>query len=261
MIKIISLFLITLVTGCASPTPHRLWGASSIAEYPSSIVLFKTKPKGKVISGVYTADVRNMILIKERVENAAGSIRSTLLIEDSGEPNGFSFIMHGQPMIAVNVGMINLLGNDSDAMAALFGHELAHLYLEHGNQRQKRNENSMMASIALSFTLGLAGIPAPAEVTDVATSAISNVYTRDEERDADWFGVGFITQAGFDAWGAVRLQEKLRDVSKNSPIPFMSSHPGSDERIKNMKQMALEQKSDPNEPPMNSRKTNLAPPE
>ena len=242
MTKITLLFFIALISACATHPAPRLWDATSIADYPHTVALFKNKPNGKVVSGVYTADVRNMIRIKEQVENAAGSIRIDLLVEDSGEPNGFSFIMHGQPKIAVNVGMINLLGQDSDAIAALIGHELAHLYLEHGNLRRNREENSMVATMALSFALGMVGIPAPVDVTDVATTAVSNTFSRDEEREADRFGLVYMTKAGFDPWGAVHLQEKLRAVAKDAPIPFLSTHPSSDERIENMKRLALEQK-------------------
>ena len=249
MTKITFLLLAAILSGCASRAAPRLWDAASIADYPNPVVLFKNKPNGKVVAGVYTADVRNMIRIKEQVENAAGPIRVGLLVEDGGKPNGFSFIMHGQPKIAVNIGMINLLGQDADAMAALMGHELAHLYLEHGNLRRNREGNRMMSSIALSFALGMIGIPAPVEVTDVATTAVANTFTREEERDADRFGVNYMTRAGFDPWGAVRLQEKLRAVAGSSRIPFMSTHPSNDERIENMKRLALEHKPEEAAPP------------
>jgi len=240
MTKLLLLFFTVLTAGCATQAPARLWDATAIADSPNSVILFKNQKNGKVISGVYTADVKNMIRIKEQVENAAGSIRVGLLVEDSGEPNGFSFIMHGQPKIAVNIAMINLLGQDSDAIAALIGHELAHLYLEHGNLRKNREENRIMSSIALSFALGMVGIPAPVDVTDVATTAVANKYSRDEEREADEHGVAYMTKAGFDPWGAVRLQEKLSAVSKSAAIPFLSTHPSSDDRITNMKRLAME---------------------
>ena len=242
MTRLTCLLLVALISGCASrAAPPKLWSAASIASYPNPLILIADKPNGKVIAGVYTADVRNMIRVKEQVENAAGPIRVELLIEEGGEPNGFSFTIGGQPKIAVNIGMINLLGNDSDAIAALMGHELAHLYLGHGNLRQNREGNRMMTSTLLSFTLGMIGIPAPVGVTDVATTAVANSFSREEERDADRTGVGYMTKAGFDPWGAVRLQEKLKVAAKGAPLQFLSTHPGSDERIENMKRLALEQ--------------------
>jgi beta-barrel assembly-enhancing protease len=247
MSRIIFLILVLLVSGCSSTRTTRLWDAAALAGYPHPVVSILDKPKGKVIASVNTADVRKLIFVKERVEDAAGELHTGLLIADDNDPNGFSFAYHGHPMIAINIGMINLLGQDEDAMAALIGHELAHLYLRHGERRANREGNRILASAYLSFALGMIGIPAPMEVTDVATTSVSNAFSRDEEREADEFGVEFMAHAGFDPWGAVRLQERLEAVSEKSVLPFLSTHPTSADRIENMKRLAMETK--PDEPP------------
>jgi len=244
MPKITLLLLVALLSACASPPASRLFDAASLAEYPHPLVLITDKPKGKVIAGVYTEDVRTLIHVMERVEKAAGPMHPELMVEDRGEPNGFSFLMHGQPKIAVNISMINLIGQDEDALAALLGHELAHLYLKHGNLRQNREENRMVGSVALSFALGMIGIPAPVELTNVATTAVSNSFSREEEREADRSGVDYMIKAGFNPWGAVRLQEKLREVAKSSALPFLSTHPSNEERIENMRNLALASKQE-----------------
>lgn len=243
MTKIALLLLVALISGCAS-RPQRMWDAASIANYPSSFVVFKNKPNGKVIAGFNTADIRNIINIKERVENAAGPLRTELLIAEGDQPNGFSFAYHKVSKIGINIGMTNLIGDDADAMAALIGHELAHLYLEHGKVRQNREENRIVASAVLSFALGMIGIPIPVTATDVATTTISRTFSRDEERDADQLGVTYMAQAGFDPWGAVRLQEKLAAISSGSLIPFLSTHPASAERVENMKRLLKDKSPD-----------------
>ena len=237
MIKIAFLLLVALISGCASSRPQRMWSAESIANFPHPYVAYKDKPNGKIIAGFNTANIRNIISIKERVENAAGPLRTELLIAEGDQPNGFSFAYHKMSKIGINIGMINLIGDDADAMAALIGHELAHLYLEHGKVRQNREENRIVASTVLSFALGMVGIPIPATATDVATTTISRTFSRDEEREADQVGVTYLTQAGFDPWGAVRLQEKLAAISSGSLVPFLSTHPASTERVENMKRL------------------------
>lgn len=234
MTKIAFLLLAALISGCAS-RPQRVWDATSIANSPSPVVAFKDKPHGKIIAHFNTVDIKNIINIKERVENAAGPLRTELLIAEGDQPNGFSFAYHGVSKIAVNAGMINLIGDDADAIAALIGHELAHLYLEHGKVRKDREDNRIATSTAISFALGMVGIPIPSPVTDVATTAVSRTHSREEERDADQLGMAYMTQAGFDPWGAVRLQEKLGAVSSGSMVPFLSTHPANAERIENMK--------------------------
>ncbi len=235
MTGITFLLLVALISGCAS-RPQRLWDASSIANYPQPLVLIKNKPNGKVIAGIKTADVRNMVSIKNRVETAAGPLRTELLVADGDEPNGYSFISHGKPRIAVSIGMINLIGQDEGAMAALMGHELAHLYLEHGKQRQGREEDRVVTSTLLSFALGMFGIPFGP--VDIATDAVSKKFSREDEREADRVGVAYLAQAGFDPCGAARLQEKLGAVSSGSMIPFLNTHPSTAERVESMKLLA-----------------------
>lgn len=224
-----------LASACAS-RPQKLWDASMIANHPQPLVLVKNKPNGKVVAGVRTGDVKNMISIKERVEEAAGELRADLLVADAGEPNGYSFVYHGRPRIAVNMAMINLIGGDQDAMAALIGHELAHLYLDHGKKRQSREADRVATSTVLSFALGMIGIPIGP--VDLATTTISRKYSREDERDADHAGLEYIARAGFDPCGAVRLQEKLGAVSPGAMIPFMSTHPSNTERAENLKLLA-----------------------
>ncbi len=236
--------MVLLITGCSTNSrPPRFWDALALAEVQHPVVSIMDKPKGKVIASVKIEDIRRTISVKQRVEEAAGMIRTRLLIADDNEPNGFSFDYHGMQMIAINIGMINLIGQDDDAMAALMGHELAHLYLIHGERRKSRDDNGIFASTLLSFALGMAGIPVPIDATDVATNSVVNVFSRDDEREADEFGVEFMDHAGFDPWGAVRLQQKLVAVAGHS-IPFLSTHPTSAERVENMKRLAREIKPD-----------------
>lgn len=211
-----------------------------MAALPYQTVLLKDQPNGKITAGINIADIQQMIRIKEQVEYAAGSLHTGLLLAEGNEPNGFSFVSGSGPTIAVNIGMVNLIGQDVDAMAALVGHELAHLYLNHGHLRQDREESRMAASVTLSFALGMFGIPVPLEVTDVATASVSNKFSREEERDADRLGVEYMIRAGFDPLGSVRLQEKLGAASSGNLLPFLSSHPSSTERVDNMKRLAME---------------------
>ena len=207
-----------------------------MAEQPYPLVLITNKPNGKVVAGVKTQDIRNMITIKDRVEAAAGEIRTDLLVAEGDEPNGFSFIYHDKPRIAINIPMINLIGEDEDAMAALIGHELAHLYLEHGKKQMKRQEDMIVTSTIISLALGLAGIPMGP--SDLATTTLSRKYSREDEREADTEGVKYMLLAGFSPCGAARLQEKMGAVSPGALIPFMSTHPSNAERVENMKVFA-----------------------
>lgn len=241
MQRIFILFILLVLSGCASQRAPRLWDASLLANYPHAAVDILDKPGGKVIATVGTADIKLMLAAKRHVEEVAGLLRTDFLIADDNRPNAFSFAYHGRPTIAVNIGMINLLDGDVDAMAALIGHELAHIYLQHSKRRQSREEDRSLVSAALSVALGIAGVPVPVDAAGAATSTVAKIFSRDEEREADQFGVEFMAHAGYDPWGAVRLQEKLAASSNGkSALPFLSTHPSNAERIENMKRLSAE---------------------
>lgn len=216
-----------------------------MAALPYRTLSLKEKQGNKISASIHMADIQQMIWVKEQVESAAGSLQIKLFLAEGNEPNGFSAVSAHGPIIAVNIGMVNLIGQDGDAMAALIGHELAHLYLNHGRSRQDREENRMAASAILSIALGMVGVPIPFEVMNVAAKSVSNKFSREEERDADRLGVEYMVKAGFDPFGSVRLQEKLGAASSGEMLPFLSSHPPSSERVENMKRLAMEHKPGP----------------
>jgi len=227
--------LIILLSGCATQRP--LWEADKIA-YSSFSHLNLTDQKGKVYATVKPSDVRVAIAAKNKVESVAGQIHAQFWIDSEEKPNAYAWYKNGQPSIAINLGMLRILGEDEEAYAALYGHELAHLYLDHGAKGAKRNSAKQAGSVALGLALGLAGIPGGGTIADVATTAIANVYSRDDEREADAQGMTYILQAGYDPYGAVRMQEKLKGAGGGALIPFLSSHPSGDERIKEMTKLA-----------------------
>lgn len=113
----------------------------------------------------------------------------------------------------------------------------AHLKLGHRAARQSREEIRQGASTVLSFLLGRAGVPIAGTLSDLATNTISRTFSRDEERESDALGLQFAAQAGFDPSGAVRTWEKMSARDSGS-IPFLSTHPGPEERVENMRKLA-----------------------
>lgn len=212
------------------------WDANLIANSSSEQLQLKDKD-GKVYTSIKTGTVRKIIATKNNVEAAAGSIRAQLWIDAEEKPNAFATYSNNQPIIGINIGMIQILEEDEESYAALIGHELAHLYLGHPAKYANRNGLKQVGSIFLSFALGYAGVPAGGTIADITTTAISTVYSRDDERDADKEGMKYMLQAGYDPYGAVHMQEKLANAS-GPLIPFLSSHPSGSERIKDMRELA-----------------------
>ena len=213
------------------------WDADLIA-YESTENLQLKDQNGKIYSTIQPRVVRIVIDAKNKIELAAGGIRPHLWIDAEEKANAFATYKNDEPTIAINIGMLRALGEDEEAYAALIGHELAHLYLGHTAKSLARNGAKNAASMILGFVLGYAGVPAGGTIADITTTAISSVYSRDDERAADAEGLKYMVQAGYNPYGAVHMQEKLAAANSVISIPFLSTHPSSSERIKNMNQLA-----------------------
>lgn len=78
-------------------------------------------------------------------------------------------------------------------------------------------------------------MPGAATIAGLGADLIDASYSRDQEREADALGVGYVMSAGFDPNGGIRLHEKLLKTSRGLSLPFLSSHPSGEERIENLK--------------------------
>ena len=116
-------------------------------------------------------------------------------------------------IIGINFALLDMLGLDVHMAAALIGHELGHLKLNHGEDHKTRRS------------------------ADIRTAA-NTKYSRDNEREADYLGAIWAVEAGYDPAGAVRLQELMYKKTKHLSGGFSGSHPSSVERIAKLKSLA-----------------------
>lgn len=241
MRRLIFLIFATLnLYGCDA-TQMWLWEAEKISALPYSTIQLRNK-EGEIATTVSRSQISTLLDIKARLERAASISGVRLVIADSKEPNAFAG-RAGYPQIGITIGMLNLIGHDNDAYAALIGHELAHLTLGHGAIRQEREDIAKGAGAVLGFILGAAGVPMGGTISDVAVTTLTTVYSRDEERDADKKGFEYMVAAGFDSQGAIRLWQKMSNAGAGFSIPFLSTHPMSSERIDNMRALVVARQS------------------
>lgn len=166
--------------------------------------------------------------------------KPTVLITQGQTPNALAFHHAGHPHVGINLGMLALLGADEPALAALIGHEIAHLQQNHQQIRDTRKTTTQTASNLIGMALVVAGLPLGDVVADSAATLVERGYTRDEEREADRLGLEMMRRAGYDPTGAVRLHEKLAASGGGAALPFLSTHPGSQERAATMRALARE---------------------
>lgn len=224
------------LTGCAQKQSIA-WRASDLETYSTTTIRLTTN-EGQTVGFLSREKVKRLIDVKNKIEQVALGDPADLVIESSKDPNAFATIYKGRPVVGITLGMLELMGWDDDAYAAILGHEYAHLTLQHGETRSQREEVSKTTSNVLGFVLSRIGVPLGDTLANLSVTAVERAYTRDEERDADIKGFEYLMKAGYGPDGGIRLWQKMQAASTGFSIPFMSTHPMSQERIDTMKYLA-----------------------
>lgn len=141
--------------------------------------------------------------------------------------------------IGVHTGLVLSAQSESE-LAAVLGHEIAHVTQRHLARMIDKEKQSMLTSLAAVAVAILASRSNPqlssAAIATAQASSIQNYlnFTRDHEREADRVGLQILSQAGFDAHAAEtffeRLQKAGRLYDSNAP-DYLRTHPVTSERI------------------------------
>ena len=139
--------------------------------------------------------------------------------------------------IAVYSGMLEIT-KDTDGLAAVMGHEIAHAVAKHSIERASRN---VVINVAAQVTDILTGgkLSQVNRTTGMNTvglltqMGITNPFNRKQETEADYLGLIFASLSGFDIRDTVKIWERMKKAHKGkTPPEFMSTHPSPDNRIK-----------------------------
>ncbi len=142
-------------------------------------------------------------------------------------PGGFVFI---------NSGLILLVENE-DELASVICHEIGHVVGRHIAKRSEQGQNISLASLGAILAGILLGGPAAGAIitTTMAASQTAMLkYSRDDEADADYRGLKFMMEAGYDTRCMVAMLKKLRRMSgpaSSDPPAYLLTHPAVEERI------------------------------
>lgn len=176
--------------------------------------------------------------IKNNISRQSG-IYPKFLISGSYEVNAFASKSGGQPTVIFTLGMLDKLGNDYDAIAAIVGHEYAHLMLDHHDDSRTTNTIiDILAGVALIAIDASWGGPAYNPYRDihkigldVGSGLAKSAYSRSDEYEADRVGLEYAMKAGYSSSGALRVQTNIIPMSSN----WFSTHPSSEDRIANLR--------------------------
>lgn len=128
-------------------------------------------------------------------------------------------------------GLLKSMDNESE-LASVMAHEISHIVARHSI---KRLQAAMGVALLQQLVLGESSDALNAAVGIALNLSFAN-YSRENEREADAYGISYMTGAGYNPTGAVTMFEKLAAMSDGSTNFFeglTSSHPETQERIAN----------------------------
>lgn len=137
--------------------------------------------------------------------------------------------------IGVMTGILEAADNQH-RLAAVLGHEVAHVTARHSNERASRspvsNVGIQVAAVLLGGGHSGATYTAYEALNAGAALGIMLPFSRAQESEADIIGLKFMARAGFDPRESVALWQNMSAATGDkSPAEFLSTHPSSEKRI------------------------------
>lgn len=141
-------------------------------------------------------------------------------------PGGYIYVFRG---------LIALSENEAE-LASVMAHEIAHANARHINQMMEKSQKLNMATMAgliAGALLGPAGMAlAMGSAAGAQTMALQ--YSRENEEEADRFGMAYLSAAGYDPKSMVDFMRIMRrnEYYSNMVPSYFLTHPGTNDRIR-----------------------------
>ncbi|MDZ4788348.1 MAG: M48 family metallopeptidase [Blastochloris sp.] len=220
-----SVFLIT------SEAQEASMGAQSFQQLKQG-----TKASSDPVANAQVQRVAQKLIAQVNVPHAQWEV----IVFDDPTPNAFA-LPGGK--IGVHTGILALTQSDA-GLAAVLGHELAHVTLRHGGQRFSQQFGLMLGYSAVSVALANEEYKTQ-QLASTAFGVGSQVFltlpfSRSNEYEADRYGLTYMARAGYDPAEAVNFWQRMKAASESSggkPPEWMSTHPADENRIKQLQDL------------------------
>ena len=145
--------------------------------------------------------------------------------------------------IATTRGILLSLENEAE-LAALLGHELGHVNARHTARQMSK---SMLTEAIVGGVSAFAGAKGEAYgqvaamIGMLGSGALLAKYSRDNEREADYLGMTYMTRGGYATEGFVELMAMLKSLShgRGDAVSLLfATHPMSEERYQTALKLA-----------------------
>tara|TARA_B100000787_G_scaffold31467_1_gene21215 strand:+ start:896 stop:1723 length:828 start_codon:yes stop_codon:yes gene_type:complete len=141
--------------------------------------------------------------------------------------------------IAIYTGILDVTKN-INGLSSVMGHEIAHAVAKHSVERASRSVLLQTGTSLIDIFTGgkLRQINQATGMNTVGLLSqigIMNPFSRTQESEADYLGMIFASLSGYDIRETKELWKRMRETNKGKEPPqFMSTHPSSSKRIRDL---------------------------
>ncbi|MFN8345152.1 MAG: M48 family metalloprotease [Spirosomataceae bacterium] len=138
--------------------------------------------------------------------------------------------------VFITMGLLKRLKSE-DQLAGVLGHEIGHVIGRHSAQQMAKQE--LLGGLAGAAGAALSDPNSPngsAYIAQYVANLMNLKYGRDDELEADDFGVKYMIQTNRDPEAMVQVMEILAEAGgPDRPAEFQSTHPNPENRIAKIK--------------------------
>ena len=158
--------------------------------------------------------------------------------------------------VAVLSGLLGV-ADQEDEIAAVVGHEVAHVLARHGAERLTQEQLAEYGRMAVSVAVGDLDPAAQAAVMGAlglgTQFGVLMPFSRTHETEADRIGLLLMARACYDPRAALSVWQDMAEAAGGGPPEFLSTHPSHGSRIEALQQYmdeAMQARSDAGCPPL-----------
>jgi predicted Zn-dependent protease len=133
--------------------------------------------------------------------------------------------------IYITRGLLYSLRNEAQ-LAGVLGHEVAHVAKRHSAQQIQKAQQAQGVAVAAEIGGQIAGVEGVGNVAGLVANLSLMKYGRDQEHEADMYGLRYMTNVGYDPKGMIQTMKILKEASGGKgPPEMLSTHPDPGNRV------------------------------
>lgn len=200
---------------------------------------------GQSVHHVRIDYLKNLVDAHKRIGSVAKT-QANVALAINTQPNAAAIPIAGRNVILISTAMLELIGTDGDMMAALLGHEYAHLYMKHSLKTVMNLPDFVYGAVAVGSQVGTrtGNEKAAGQAARAAFGLMGASFSRQQEVEADRVGTELMSEAKYDPEGTVRLMNAMLKLQGSRPTGYFDSHPGFEERLARAAPTVLNQRFD-----------------